>query len=163
MRANFCIVTLKPAALFSLALRLLCLAHFQSPLTNEQEKKATSGPDWFNLPRTDVTPELQRDLQILRMRSVLDPKRHYKKDNGSKKSLIPQFSQVGTVIEGPTEFSSGRIPNKQRKKTFVEEVLARSEDMDRFKCKYNEVQVSKASGKKGYYKQLKAKRRKKYG
>lgn len=113
------------------------------------------------MPRTDATPEMKRDLQILRMRSVLDPKRHYKKDGNSKKNLVPQFSQVGTVIEGPTEYFSGRIPNKERKKTFVEEVLAKRDDMDRFKRKYNEIRVSKASGRKAYYKELKAKRSKK--
>jgi len=63
-----------------------------------EAKKATAGSDWYNLPKTNLTPELKRDLQLLRMRSVLDPKRHYKKE-GSKPQ-IPEFSQVGTIIEG---------------------------------------------------------------
>jgi hypothetical protein len=46
-----------------------------------------------------------------------------KKDNAAAK--IPEFSQVGTIIEGPTEYLSGRLTNKERKQTFVEEVLAR--------------------------------------
>lgn len=94
------------------------------------------------------------------MRSVLDPKRHYKKDNSSKKSIAPEFCQTGTVIEGPTEFFSGRIPKKERKKTFVQEVLGKRDAMERFKNKYNEVQAAKTSGKKAYYKALKAKRSK---
>ncbi len=94
------------------------------------------------------------------MRSVLDPKRHYKKDGSGKKSSIPSYSQVGTIIEGPTEFLTGRIPNKERKKTFVEEVLANAETRKRYKDKYNEIQTSKSSGRKAYYKQLKAKRAK---
>lgn len=113
------------------------------------------------MPRTDLTPELKRDLQLLQMRSVLDPKRHYKKDKTSKKSAVPQFSQVGTVIEGPTEFLSARIPNKERKRTFVDEVLANADARDRFKRKYNESQAAKESGGKLYYRQLKAKRAKK--
>jgi hypothetical protein len=32
--------------------------------------------------------------------------------------------QVGTVIEGPGEYYSSRIPKKDRKKTLVEELLA---------------------------------------
>lgn len=32
--------------------------------------------------------------------------------------------QVGTVVEGPGEFYSARIPRKQRKRTIVEELLA---------------------------------------
>ncbi len=93
------------------------------------------------------------------MRSVLDPKRHYKKEG--KKAATPQYSQVGTVVEGPTEFFNGRIPNKERKKTFVQEVLANAEARDRFKRKYAAVQVAKTSGKKAYYRQLQAKRARK--
>jgi len=122
-----------------------------------KEKIATAGPDWYNLPRTNLTPQLKRDLQLLRLRSVLDPKRHYKK-NSSKGNHFPEFSQVGTIVEGSTEFFSARIPNKQRKKTFVEEVLAGEKDSGYFGRKYSEVQASKMSGKKAYYKKLKEKR-----
>ncbi|KAL8795999.1 MAG: hypothetical protein Q9195_001575 [Heterodermia aff. obscurata] len=121
-----------------------------------KEKKATAGSDWFNLPRTDLTPELKRDLQLLKMRDVLDPKRHYKKEN--RKTEVPEFSQIGTFIEGPTEFFSSRIPNRERKKNFVDEVLTAEETTGRFKSKYNDIQSSKMSGKKAYYKKLKNKR-----
>lgn len=124
-----------------------------------QEKKATAGPMWFNLPRTDLTPELKRDLQLLRMRSVLDPKRHFKKDN--RKSDVPEFSQVGTIIEGPTEFRSARLTNRERKRTLVEEVLAGELSTRRFKSKYNEIQKSKTSGRKDHYKKIKAMRKSK--
>jgi len=121
-----------------------------------QVKKATAGSQWFNLPRTVLTPELKRDLQLLHMRGVLDPKRHYKKE-GSKPN-IPEFSQVGTIIEGPTEFFSGRLSNKDRKRTFVEEVLNTEKASGRFKNKYGEIQATKTSGKKAHYKSLQAKR-----
>lgn len=125
-------------------------------LTIKQKKKATAGSRWFNMPKTDLTPELKRDLQILKMRNVLDPHRHYKKDNGKMKA--PEFSQVGTVIEGPTEYYSGRVSNKDRKRTFVEEVLAGEQETGRFKRKYGDVQAKKTSGKKAFYNALKAKR-----
>ncbi|KAF2474065.1 Fcf2-domain-containing protein [Lindgomyces ingoldianus] len=127
----------------------------------EAEKKATAGPNWFNLPRTELTPELRRDIQLLKMRGVLDPKRHYKKTNS--KADVPAYSQVGTVIEGPTEFYNGRLNNKDRKKTFVEEVLAQEQETGRFKRKYNEIQKTKTSGKKAFYKALKAKRQGRVG
>ncbi|KAK4893171.1 dTDP-fucopyranose mutase [Elasticomyces elasticus] len=122
-----------------------------------EAKKATAGPSWFNMPRTDLTPELKRDLQLLKMRNVLDPHRHYKKDGG--KMQAPEYSQMGTIIEGPTEFFSGRIENKQRKKTFVEEVLAGEQQTGRFKKKYGELQGRKTSGKKAYVNAMKDKRR----
>ncbi|KAI1924579.1 dTDP-fucopyranose mutase [Ophidiomyces ophidiicola] len=119
--------------------------------------KPTSGPDWFDLPKTVITPELKRDLQILRMRNVLDPKRHYKKENG--KAKLPEYSQVGTIIEGATEFFSSRIAKRDRKKTFVEEAMVIEQESGRFKRKYNEIQDAKTSGKKAFYKGLQAKRK----
>lgn len=92
------------------------------------------------------------------MRNVLDPHRHYKKDNS--KSLVPEYSQVGVIEEGPTEFFSARLSNKQRKRNIVEEILAREEETGRFKNKYNDIQISKQSGKKNYYKALQAQRKK---
>lgn len=71
----------------------------------------------------------------------------------------PEYSQEGSIVEGPTEFFSGRIENKQRKRTFVEEVLAGEQETGRFKRKYGELQTRKSSGKKGFYKALKAKRK----
>jgi len=91
------------------------------------------------------------------MRSVLDPKRHYKKE-GSKLQ-IPEYSQVGTIMEGPTEFFSARLTNKDRKRTLVEEVLEGEKSTQRFKNKYKEIQEAKTSGKKAHYKKMKALRR----
>lgn len=90
------------------------------------------------------------------MRNVLDPHRHYKKDNGKLKA--PEYSQVGTIVEGPTEFFSARLQNRDRKETLVEEVLGGEQQSGRFKRKYGDIQVAKTSGKKAYYKVLKSKR-----
>lgn len=92
------------------------------------------------------------------MRNVLDPHRHYKKD--SRKGKIPQFSQVGTVIEGPTEFFSGRLNKKDRSKNFVDEAMRGERENGKFKRKYGEIQDAKTSGKKAHYKKLMAKRQK---
>lgn len=90
------------------------------------------------------------------MRGVLDPQRHYKKE-GSKR-LAPDFSQVGTVVEGPAEYFSARIRNKERKRTFVEEVLEGESSTGRFKKTYGDIQYSKSSGRKAFYKKMKEKR-----
>lgn len=87
---------------------------------------------------------------------MLDPKRHYKKENG--KAQPPKYSQIGTIVEGPTEFFSGRIAKKDRKRTFVEEALVLERDTKRFESKYREIQASKQSGKRSFYKTLQAKR-----
>ncbi|CAD6498698.1 BgTH12-04359 [Blumeria graminis f. sp. triticale] len=124
----------------------------------EKDVKETAGPDWFNLPRTKLTPELKRDLQLIQMRDVLDPKRHYKKDKNRGK--IPEYSQVGTVIQGPTEYLSSRLTNRERKRTLLEEILNSEKKTGRFKKKYTEIQNAKTSGKKSHYKKLKESRTK---
>ncbi|OAX79262.1 hypothetical protein ACJ72_06419 [Emergomyces africanus] len=124
--------------------------------SKKSKEKPTAGSDWFDLPKTNLTPELKRDLQLLRMRPVLDPHRHYKKDN--RKAKAPDYSQVGTIIEGPTEFFSSRIPKKLRKRTFVEEAMATEKETGRFRRKYEEIQSAKTSGKTAHYKAVKAKR-----
>ena len=92
------------------------------------------------------------------MRNVLDPHRHYKKQGGKLK--VPGFSQVGTLKEGPTEFYSTRLTNKERKQTLVEQVLSGAKDSGKYKSKYNAIQERKKSGKKGHFK---AKMRERYG
>ena len=99
------------------------------------------------MPKTELTSALKRDLQLIELRNVLDPHRHYKKN--TRKGKIPTFSQAGTVVEGPTEWYSGRINKKDRSKNFVEEEMRNEQATGRFKRKYNEIQSTKTSGKKG--------------
>ena len=108
------------------------------------------------MPRTKMGSELSSDLKLLKLRNVLDPHRHYRSDND--RVLAPRFSEMGQIIEGPTEYFSSRLANKERKRTFVEEILANEKFTGRFRKKYNEIQASKTSGKKGYYRRMKEKK-----
>ncbi|CAK7225329.1 dTDP-fucopyranose mutase [Sporothrix curviconia] len=128
-------------------------------LKNKKDKKdpVNAGPDWFGLQKTVLTPEAKREFQILRMRGILDPKQHFRKDN--RKNLIPKFSVFGTIVEGTAKGERDRLTRKQRKNTMVEEVLASQEYNQQFKRRYNKIQEKNASGKKGFYKKLVAGRR----
>eukprot|EP00794_Sanderia_malayensis_P014972 gene14972-16515_t len=130
------------------------------PLNQRKKKKKskegeTAGPGWFNMPKTEMTDELKKDIQIMKMRNILDPKRFYKK--ADKK--MPKYFQVGRVIEGATDFYSARIPKKERKRTMVDELLEDAEFRQRNKRKYLEIQSKKESGGKKYYKKMKNKRK----
>ncbi|EFN59779.1 hypothetical protein CHLNCDRAFT_133463 [Chlorella variabilis] len=81
----------------------------------------TAGAAWFDLPATQITDEVKRDLRLLRLRGALDPKSFYKKLDSTK---FPKYFQMGTVVEGAADFYSGRLTNKQRKRTFTEEIMA---------------------------------------
>lgn len=115
-------------------------------LISRQLKKLTAGPDWFNLPQTQLTPKLKRDLQLLQSRSILDEKRHYKKD--TTKTRAPDYCQVGKIVEDATEFYSARLKRKDRKETFTGDVLAMENSTGRFKKKYWELQQKKTNGRK---------------
>lgn len=110
------------------------------------------------MPRTSNDPQVKRDLQILKLRAVLAlGKQHFKND--TRKDPIPKFSQVGTLVEGPTDFYNGRLNRKERKRTLVEEVLSSGTTLAKFKTKYNEIQDRSRSGKKSHYKKMLARRR----
>lgn len=50
------------------------------------------------------------------------------------------------MIEGPTDFYSGRIPRRQQKQTLVDELLANEEFKKYHKKKYLELQSKFSSG-----------------
>ncbi|ANB15183.1 Fcf2p [Sugiyamaella lignohabitans] len=122
----------------------------------KEERESNAGDKWFNMPKPELTPTLKRDLKLLKMRNVLDPKRHYKKDN----SPLPKYFQTGTVIEGNTEFYSARLSRKERRQTIADEILADVSSKAYFKRKYTDIQGSKTSGRKAHYKKLKQMRKK---
>ncbi|CUM51942.1 unnamed protein product [Debaryomyces fabryi] len=120
------------------------------------EGQLDSGSKWFNMKQPELTPSITRDLSIIKQRNALDPKRHYKKD----KWEIPKFFQMGTVVEGNTEFYSARMSRRERGNTLVEEVLNDSDRKKYFKRKYTEIQDKKTSGGKNHYKKVKSMRKK---
>lgn len=110
------------------------------------------------MPRTNLTPELKRDLQILKMREVVAMgKQYFKKD--ARKDFVPEFSQVGTIIAGAADGRDSRLTRKERKRTIVEEVLG-AQVVDKYKNKYHGIQEKKQSGGKNFYKKLVNGRRK---
>lgn len=118
------------------------------PLKNIKAKKPdTAGQQWFDLGKPEMTPELKRDLQLLKMRHVLDPKRFYKKEDAPSK-----YFAVGTIQSDPTEFFSNRLSKRQRKQTLAEEVLSTRSDY--FKSKYRDIQKAKTSGRRKHQKKL---------
>ncbi|KAJ2906996.1 rrna-processing protein fcf2 [Coemansia aciculifera] len=119
-----------------------------------KDKEQTAGKKWFGMKAPVLTPELKNDLRVLQLRNVLDPKRFYKKDSSAKK--IPKYFEVGTVIEGPTEFYSSRMTKKERKSTLVDELLADKQARDYFKRKVNEIHAHNVSGGKNWYKKTTA-------
>lgn len=103
-----------------------------------------------------MTPELKKELDMLKLRVALDPKRHYKKQDA--KAPPPKYFQMGRIIEGPTEFYSARLTRRERKETLVEQLLADESKQAYFKRKFSEIQEKRQSGGKAFHRKKKAMR-----
>lgn len=109
------------------------------------------------MPRPIVTPETRRDLQILQMRSYLDPTQHFRRDDVQRS--LPEFFQVGTVISGPADFYSKRIPRSERVAHEVDALLADAHFKARTKKSFKEIQEKAASGGKLAYQEKQKQKR----
>ncbi|KAI9183175.1 dTDP-fucopyranose mutase [Blastocladiella emersonii ATCC 22665] len=118
----------------------------------------TAGDKWFNLPATELTPELRNDLLVIKNRDVLESKRHYKKD-AKMNATMPKFFHVGRIVEAKHEFYSSRLTKKERKNTLVEQILADTERRTYFKKKAEAISIKKARGTRKFYALKKEKRK----
>lgn len=71
---------------------------------------------------------------------------------------MAKILHTGTVIEGPSEYKSARLTNKERKQSIVEEILADKKIKDYSKRKFMEIQSEKSSKKKAYKASRKSKK-----
>ncbi|KAF4576940.1 hypothetical protein EYR36_004924 [Pleurotus pulmonarius] len=129
------------------------------PLTKKERKalkKRTAGPGWFDLPAPTEAdlPRLHREVEALRLRNQLDPKRFYRKDEGEGKGIkgLPKYFAIGTVLPTDTPFdtpSSDNLPKSHRKRTIVDELVDDAEAKRYAKKKFGELQiVREARGRK---------------
>lgn len=58
-----------------------------------KETDKTKGDKWFGLPATEMTEEKLRDLEVIQMRSILNPKQFYKKND---LKVVPKYFQVSS-------------------------------------------------------------------
>ncbi|CCE83092.1 Piso0_002868 [Millerozyma farinosa CBS 7064] len=118
--------------------------------TNSKEKEDTAGSKWFNIRQPELTPDVKKDIFVVKHRNAIDPKRHYKKEKWD----TPKYFHIGTIIEGNAEHHT-RMKKKERGQTLVDEILNDSDSKTFFRRKYSEIQERKESGGKKYYKKVK--------
>ncbi|KAJ8681443.1 hypothetical protein QAD02_017230 [Eretmocerus hayati] len=102
----------------------------------KREREKTKGKKWFNLPAPEMTEEVKHDLEVIQMRSVLDPKHFYKKNDIK---ALPKYFHIGKVIDSPLDFYNSRLTKKERKRTIVDELMADAEFSKFNKRKYKEI------------------------
>lgn len=102
----------------------------------KREREKTKGKKWFNLPAPEMTEEVKHDLEVIQMRSVLDPKHFYKKND---MKALPKYFHIGKVVDTPLDFYNGRLTKKERKRTIVDELMADAQFSKYNKRKYKEI------------------------
>jgi len=116
-----------------------------------RQNNADAGSSWFHFQSTPNTQSLQADIAIIRNRNYIDPKKFYKSSDFGKKNKYNKNAknlmvQLGTVVEGSMEsVSTQRLSKKQRKNTFLEEVMGDvfEEKTDYVKKKFHKMQYEK--------------------
>jgi hypothetical protein len=117
---------------------------------------ATAGKGWFDMVAPEMTEELKQDLQVLRSRRHLDPRRFYK---GREETKLGKYFAVGTVVEGSLEGSRGRLTKAQRRGGMLAEVQADPRLKNYAKRLYGEVRDKAAStSKSAHFKRSQAKK-----
>eukprot|EP00522_Entomoneis_paludosa_P005448 CAMPEP_0172474488 /NCGR_PEP_ID=MMETSP1065-20121228/69384_1 /TAXON_ID=265537 /ORGANISM="Amphiprora paludosa, Strain CCMP125" /LENGTH=425 /DNA_ID=CAMNT_0013232671 /DNA_START=63 /DNA_END=1340 /DNA_ORIENTATION=+ len=102
---------------------------------NRAAAAGSFGRGWFNMAAATVTDEVKQDMALIRNRNYLDPKKFYKSADTTDQGKV----QVGTVVEGSTEFYSSRLTKKQRRNNLVEEIMADPSSSDYAKKKYKKM------------------------
>ncbi|CAE6454926.1 unnamed protein product, partial [Rhizoctonia solani] len=99
----------------------------------KEMKLMTAGSKWFDLPAPSDAdrPRLARELEALRLRNALDPKRFYRKDAEGSKREMPKYFAIGKIVDTATPFRdadhSQNLTRAERKRTIVEELVEDAE------------------------------------
>jgi hypothetical protein len=119
-------------------------------------KKPAPPPSFFDFKPTVMTGAVRRDLEVLRMRTFINPKRHYK---GSDHKWDPKQFQIGKVIVPAQEYYTSGHSKKQLKRGAMDSLKSDVSMMPYLKRKFLEVQdKAQSGGKKDYKKKMKMRR-----
>ncbi|EJC98872.1 Fcf2-domain-containing protein [Fomitiporia mediterranea MF3/22] len=132
-------------------------------------KKKNAAPGWSDLPTPDAAdlPRLYREVEALRLRNALDPKRFYRKESGEGKGIkgLPERFAIGTIVTTKTPFgttSGENLARSERKRTLVDELVADSEAKRYAKRKFGDLQTVRAARGRGTLAKRAAARRPKW-
>eukprot|EP00041_Stephanoeca_diplocostata_P014948 m.282729 g.282729 ORF g.282729 m.282729 type:complete len:243 (-) comp19863_c0_seq1:257-985(-) len=116
----------------------------QKRAQSKRERKVNdnAGKGWFNLPATQITPEVETTLKLLKLRHVFDSKVFMKKD---KRKVLPKYFQIGKVVDGAADYYSKDSTRGKGKSTLADELLSDLDFKRYHKKKFTEIQAKRAS------------------
>ena len=106
----------------------------------------TTGADWNHMRAPTLTAELKRELLLVKMRGVLDPKRFYRASDSGKG--LPKYFQMGTIVGGAEDGREHKLTRKERKGSIAEEMMADSAIRKRAKTQFLKSQARNSEGRK---------------
>lgn len=111
---------------------------------------------YFDFQSTELTDAVRHDLEVLRMRTFINPKKHYK---GSDHKWNPNQFQVGTVVLPAHEYYSQGGSKRELRKGALDSLKGDTAMLAYTKRKFMETQAStQAGGKKAYKSKMKKRR-----
>lgn len=125
----------------------------KSKMERNQWKWGKGG--WGDFKMKEKTQDDKNNLEILNMRSTLDPQRHYKHSD----LKAPKFFQIGSIVDNPLN-AFDRLPKKKRKKTLLDELMADEDFRRKTKKQYLQVIAEKGRPRGKAPKRIKKKKMK---
>ena len=110
----------------------------------------TAGAAWGHMRAPTITPELKRELLLVKMRGAIDPKRFYRSADGGK--TLPKYFQMGTIVEGAGDSGSNRLTKRERKGSMLQELMSDETIRKRAKTQFLKSQAAHAEGVKRRFK-----------
>eukprot|EP01083_Nonionella_stella_P001520 4380_1 len=86
-----------------------------------RRRRDNAGKKWFGMGAGKLTPKNKMHFLMLKYRHML-----YRdhKPTKVKEDFVPKYFQMGTIIEGPTEFYSSRLKKRNRRSSWANEYLS---------------------------------------
>ncbi|PWN35366.1 Fcf2-domain-containing protein [Meira miltonrushii] len=136
-----------------------------------EERTKSTGSKWFDMPafagantgknqddeRALINPkgkdgdgrgrsaeEMRREVQAIRLRNAVDPKRFYRGSARGEMDM-PKYAQLGKIISGNADAAS-TMTRDQRGKSVIDELVKDAESSAYAKRKFNEQQVKSNVG-----------------
>jgi hypothetical protein len=128
----------------------------------QKEREKTAGSKWFDLPafprsfagkkgsitkgnadiysRGPTAEEMTKELQAIRLRNAMDPKRFFRGGNGAGEKGTPAFAQMGRIISSNLEPAS-TLSRSERGRTVIDELVKDAQNANYTKRKFVEVSL----------------------
>lgn len=105
----------------------------------KKKRAKTAGKGWDYMQAPEMTPELEKSIELLKMRGIMNPKQKFKTSHMKE---TPKFFQMGTIVGEATDFYN-RLTKKQQKSSIAEEIMGDHEAVRYQKRKYSELVARK--------------------